>query len=299
MRDHCRRVKRLKVATTFAKSRGTIKSMQKDAKSRPPSAHAHGEGPCFEIVSGDPDRAVVVLCDHASNFIPKRYNNLSLPDDVFERHIAYDIGAAGVTRRLAKGLKAIAVLGGFSRLLIDPNRGLDDPTLIMRLSDRTIIPGNRTIDPVERQARIEKFHRPYHDAVKQVLDGLVARNRLPILISIHSFTASWSGKPRPWHAAVLSDTDRRIADPLINALREPGDIIVGDNEPYTGALQGDTMWRHGTRRDIPHALIEIRQDLVRDEHGQEKWADRLDKVLTRVISDFRATHHGDAAAMVR
>lgn len=265
--------------------------MQKDSNDHNSAAKAAGKDRYFDLVAGDPKSGLVLLCDHASNHIPPIYKDLGLPPQALERHIAYDIGAGAVTRGVAKRLRAMAVLGRFSRLLIDPNRGLDDPTLVMRLSDRTIIPGNRDLDEVERDKRIETFHRPYHRAVSEVLDGLVAMNIVPVVISIHSFTAAWAGKPRPWHAAVLSDTDRRIAGPLIDALRQDGELVVGDNEPYSGALKGDTMWRHGTKRGLPHALIEIRQDLIRDESGQQAWVERLAAALMTVIADFRTRDH--------
>ena len=141
---------------------------------------------------------------------------LGLPQPELKRHIAYDIGAAAVTRHLAKLLQAPAVLTHFSRLLIDPNRGEDDPTMIMRLSDGAIVPGNRHIDSQERARRVDHYYRPYHAAIDRVIDQCIGAGRPPAILSIHSFTESWKGTPRPWHAGILWDRDPRLAQPLLD-----------------------------------------------------------------------------------
>lgn len=233
----------------------------------------------FEIVPGDVAAGLILLCDHASNHVPAEYGSLGLPPSEFTRHIAYDIGAEALTRALAARFGIPAVLSHFSRLLIDPNRGLDDPTLIMRLSDGAVIPRNARIDAAEREHRIERFYRPYDDAVTRAIDAGMATGRIPMILSIHSFTPLWKGVPRPWHAGILWDADPRLARPLIDGLAADPAIVVGDNEPYHGALKGDTLYRHATRRGLAHALVEIRQDLIADPPGVAEWADRLAKVL--------------------
>jgi predicted N-formylglutamate amidohydrolase len=239
---------------------------------------------------------VLLLCDHASSRLPPEYGTLGLSSGDLTRHIAYDIGAEAVTRRLAARLGVPAILTRHSRLLIDCNRGLDDPTLIMRLSDGAVIPGNRALDGEERNKRIERYYRPYHRAIGEAIDRSIADSHAPILISMHSFTPVWKGHPRPWHASVLWDRDERVARPLIDALsREPG-MTIGDNEPYTGRLKGDTMWQHGTRRGLAHAIIEIRQDLVLGADGQEEWAARLARVLKSLLD---CPHKGPDLKVVR
>ena len=172
------------------------------------------------------------------------------------------------------------MLSRFSRLLIDPNRGEDDPTLIMKISDGAIIPGNHPITPEEWENRLNRFHRPYHRAVSQTIaDVGAASGKAPLVISIHSYTPAWKGVPRPWHAAVLWDSDPRAVTPLIEALEVSGDILVGDNEPYDGALRGDTMFRHCMETGLAHALIEVRQDLIGDEAGVAEWDARLGPIL--------------------
>jgi len=243
------------------------------------------------IIGGDPSCGIVLVCDHAANTIPPEYGTLGLDPSELSRHIAYDIGAEGVTRAMAARLGAPAVLTKFSRLLIDPNRGEDDPTLIMRLSDGAIIAGNRTLDEAERAARIARFYTPYHDAVAALVDASLTTGVVPIVIAIHSFTPVWKGVPRPWHVGVLWDKDPRFAVPLIEALAQDRLIIVGDNEPYHGALKGDTLWKHATQRGLAHALIEVRQDLIATAQGQDAWADRLAATTTALLDDAERKPH--------
>jgi predicted N-formylglutamate amidohydrolase len=175
----------------------------------------------FEIIPGDPTHALVILADHAMNRLPPEYGDLGLPAEAFSRHIAYDIGVEAVTRgSVRSALVFLGVLGCFSRLLIDPNRGEDDPTLIMKLSDGMVIPANHPLaPPTKRERRLNAFHRPYHDAVSTVIE----RNRrksgkAPLVISMHSFTHAWKGVPRPWHAgfcgtpirALCTSPDRKL-----------------------------------------------------------------------------------------
>lgn len=235
----------------------------------------------FEIIPGDPNRSLVILGDHAMNRLPAEYGDLGLPAEAFKRHIAYDIGVEDVTRKLSAELGVPAVLGCFSRLLIDPNRGEDDPTLIMKLSDGMVIPANHPLSAEERELRLNRYHRPYHDAVSTVVAETWRKSgKPPLVISLHSFTHAWKGIARPWHAGVLWDTDSRAVMPLIDALRADTSLIVGDNEPYDGALRGDTMHRHCSMTGLAHALLEIRQDLISNESGVNSWVSRLAPILT-------------------
>ncbi|MFZ5674520.1 MAG: N-formylglutamate amidohydrolase [Pseudomonadota bacterium] len=222
---------------------------------------------------------MILLADHARNTIPPEYGALGLPPEQFERHIAYDIGVEAVTRGLASALGCPALMATYSRLLIDPNRGADDPTLIMRVSDGAVVPGNALVDEAERERRIARFHRPYHAAITAEIERALALGVDPVLVSIHSFTPFWKGVARPWHVGVLWDTDRRFAGYLLEAFRAQGDLCVGDNEPYSGALEGDTLYTHGTSRDVRHGLIEIRQDLIAWQSGVDEWISRLAPIL--------------------
>ena len=234
-----------------------------------------------ERVRTDGDPALLLLCDHASNAVPPELT-LGLDAADMARHIAWDVGARGVTLALSELFEAPAVLAGFSRLVIDPNRGEDDPTLLMKLYDGSVVPGNRDAGPEEVARRLDAYWRPYHDAVDAAIDRALAQGVEPRLVSIHSFTPQLRGRaPRPWHVGVLWDRDDRVAAPLIARLREEEELVIGDNEPYSGQLRGDCMWRHGTLRGLPHALIELRHDLIADAEGQQAWG----QLLARCLAD--------------
>jgi predicted N-formylglutamate amidohydrolase len=236
----------------------------------------------FEIVNDGAGSPFLFVCDHAANALPPDYGTLGLSKAAFTRHIAFDIGAADLTRALAGALGAPAILARYSRLLIDLNRDPEDPTLIMALSDGEIIPGNHPLTRDERRVRHSRFYEPYHGAIAGALDGAAradggAQGRG--LVSIHSFTPAWKGQARPWHVGVLWNRDGRIARPLLDALHAESDLVVGDNEPYSGELEGDCMDRHGTKRGIAHVLIEIRQDLLATPGGVAVMAARLSRIL--------------------
>jgi predicted N-formylglutamate amidohydrolase len=238
----------------------------------------------FRRIEGNWKSGVLVLCDHAANLIPPAYGTLGLTPEDLTRHIAYDIGAAAVAEHLARALRAPALLTRYSRLLIDPNRGRDDPTLVMQLSDGRIVPGNAAVDEAEIEARIDRFYAPYHQAIAAAIDSGVAAGKPPVLLAIHSFTRAWKSVPRPWHVAVLWDKDPRLARALLRELAAIPDITVGDNVPYSGQLKGDTLYQHGTLRGLAHALIEVRQDLILGPEGQKEWGELLAGVVRKVLS---------------
>ena len=227
---------------------------------------------------------ILFICDHASNTIPSKYKNLGLSQKLLSEHISYDIGAAGLTQKMANLMNAQAILSNFSRLLIDPNRSVDDPTSIMLFADKYIIPGNRSITDQDTKIRISEFYNQYHEKIEDVIASLLNDSIVPILISIHSFTRKFRDKIRPWEISILWDSDDRISAPLIDLLERDNNYVIGDNQPYKGYLRGDTLFTHATSRGLPHVLIEIRNDLIADEVGQEKIANYLTKKLSQVIS---------------
>ena len=235
-----------------------------------------------ETVAGAGDSRLILLCDHASNHLPADYGDLGVEASQFARHIAYDIGARDLTLGLAERLGATAVLSRFSRLLIDPNRGMDDPTLIMRLSDGAVVPGNRDVDDAERARRIARFHRPYHDAVAAAVAGVKARGHVPFLVSIHSFTPVYKGKSRSVELGILHDRDVSLSSKLIKCFPN---IDARLNEPY-GPKDGvlHTLNMHGFARGLAHAMIEIRNDFVSSERGQDEWAQRLSVPLNQAAA---------------
>ncbi len=267
--------------TIAAKTRNSSRPLKILSDVSPPGAR-----PAFQpldLIAGATGRRLVLFGDHASNALPPAYGDLGLSRELLGRHIAYDIGAESVIRRLAVLTGAPAALAMFSRLLIDPNRGEDDPTLVMRISDGALIPGNARIDAEEIARRVEAFWRPYRDACAGLIDAGLARGAVPVLIGIHSFTPHFKGRARPWQVGVLWDRDPRLALPLIEALRAEN-LVVGDNEPYDGALRGDSMYELSTRRGLPGALIEIRQDLLETPEQCDAWAARLARILPPILA---------------
>lgn len=238
----------------------------------------------FETVGPDRTGPWLITCDHASNTVPPtiRGGDLGLPAADMGRHIAYDIGAAGVTRHLADLLDAPAILSTFSRLVIDPNRAEDDPTLLMQLYDGTVIEGNRSLDAAERARRLNLCYRPYHDAVEALA---ASRPENAVYLAIHSFTPRLNGRtPRPWDVGILYGYDARFARPLIDRLARERDICVGENEPYSGALHGDSVDRHALHHGRLNALIELRHDLIDTAEGQRRWAERLAPILRDALA---------------
>jgi predicted N-formylglutamate amidohydrolase len=240
----------------------------------------------YEIIGNDRPGRWLITCDHASNRVPDWIGGGSLGIDAadMQRHIAWDVGAAGVTRALAQALDSPAILSDFSRLVIDPNRGEDDPTLVMKLYDGTIIPANRHADAVEVMRRLDALHRPYHDAYA----GLAARRPDTVIVAIHSFTPCLRGRaPRPWQIGVLySHLDERLSRRLIDRLMQEPDLCVGDNEPYSGHLPGDAIDRHALMPGRLNTLIEVRNDLITTPAQQQAWAQRLAPILTQVLEGF-------------
>ncbi len=240
----------------------------------------------FELLEPSPARRdLIFVCDHASNAVPSEYGTLGLEEGAFAAHIASDIGAAEVTRALSVAYGARAVLARWSRLLIDLNRGPDDPTLVMKLTDGRIVPGNRDADAAEVARRLACFHKPYHDVIAVEIAAAREAGSNPAIISMHSFTPVWKGFQRPWEVGVLWDRDGRLAKPLIAALARAG-MNVGDNEPYDGELEGDTMYVHGTSNGLPHVLIEIRQDLIVTHDAAHKFAVRLKPILDEALMEM-------------
>ena len=227
----------------------------------------------------------LIACDHASNRVPDAVapGGLGLPEAEMARHIAWDIGALGVTRALVTVLGAAGIASRFSRLVIDPNRGERDPTLIMQVYDRTLIPGNRALGDPARRARIEGWYRPYHEAFAE----LAAAHPCPLVITVHSFTPRLqNGTQRPWDIGILYHHDHQsLSRPLVERLRREPDLVVGENEPYAGHLPGDTMDRHALRPGRPNALIEIRNDLIETPSQQEHWGQRLAPLLEAARKD--------------
>ena len=199
------------------------------------------------------------------------------------RHIAYDVGAEPVAQELGRLLDSPVLTSNFSRLVIDPNRGEDDPTLVMQLYDGTIIPANRHVDAAERERRLAAYHRPYHDAYARLVPGKV-------ILAIHSFTPQLRARPpRPWQVGVLfaPGHDTTLSNAAITRLQAQSDLTVGVNEPYAGHLPGDSIDRHALRDGRPNLLIELRNDLIETAQGQKHWATRLAPIFTDALNELQ------------
>ncbi len=243
------------------------------------------ENPPVRIENPRGQAAMVLTCDHASCTIPRSLANLGLADDDIRRHIGWDIGAASVTLRLSKRFDAPAVLAGYSRLVIDCNREIGSPTSIPRSSDGTLIPGNVHLTAEEAERRASALFVPYHRAITSVLDSIRARGKEPVFVAIHSFTRRLqNGFARPWHYGILWDQDPRIAAKLVAALRRHPGAVVGDNEPYSGRDHFDFSQEHHTgSTGLASALIEVRDDLIRDTAGIEHHSKILGDALESVF----------------
>lgn len=262
------------------------------AEPAPASAPLLGpsDPPAFEIVNPEGAAPILIVCDHAGRAIPAALGRLGLDEAALARHIAWDIGIAGVSRRLADRLDAFLILQTYSRLVIDCNRSPEVDSSICVMSERTEIPGNRELSPAERASRIAEIFEPYHRRIVAELDRRRAEGRPTVLIAMHSFTPVFKGVARPWHIGVLYNRDPGFAHILRDLLKAEGDLAVGDNEPYFISDESDYgIPVHGERRGIPHVELEIRQDLIADALGQEAWAERLSRLLPRAYDRLSST----------
>jgi len=230
----------------------------------------------------------VFVCDHASNRIPPELNDLGLPECELARHIAWDIGAAGITEVLSGLFDSPAILATTSRLVIDCNRHLDAPGLIPEISDRVAIPGNRHLAAADRIFRIARWFQPYHEAIEGVLADREARGLESIPVSVHSMTDCLAGVFRPWQIALSSNVDRRLTDAMLVALRAQNEAVIGDNQPYDLDPRVDyTIPIHAMRRGLPHLQVEFRQDEITEPASQRKWAARFAECLSYAAGTLR------------
>jgi predicted N-formylglutamate amidohydrolase len=232
---------------------------------------------------------VLLVCDHASRRFPKALGDMGLDPLSRRCHLALDIGAGELARQLAERLGATAVLAAYSRLVVDCNRELLDPSAFLQFGDGIVVPGNRNLTADQKTARVEAIYWPYHRAIDGQIKRLAAGGRSPGVIAIHSFTPVLNGVSRPWEVGVLWDSDRRISDIMISELAKAG-LIVGDNEPYSGrAPQDFTIDNHAEAAGLPHVGIEVRQDLIDNDEGVREITDILHGIIDRMpLSMFEA-----------
>lgn len=250
--------------------------------------------PAYELIGGRNSHSpILIVCDHASRIVPKGLRGLEIDGQYFEQHIGYDIGAAGVSRMLAGELNATAVLAGFSRLVIDANRFLTAHDSIPSISDGVAIKGNERLTDIDKMLRVEELFIPYHYEINRAVSNIRQYFSMPLLMSVHSYTPVFQGFERPWEIGILWEGDDGVASMLLDYLREHTHYHVGENQPYHACNPiGYTVKTHAETKGYPHVLVEIRQDLIRDEKGQAEFAsvfasalehirNTLDKVIVR------------------
>ena len=252
---------------------------------RPDCPSIQNQPPVYEVFNYYGGAPVLIGCDHAENRIPERFADLGLDKHQLNRHIAYDIGAKPVAILLAEMLDAPLIMSNFSRLIVDPNRHLDDNSLIVEHSDDVWIPGNLGLTESQRNERINGFFHPYHNAYRQLVLKLIQQHNNPIILSIHSFVPLFQGESRPWHYGVLwEEFHRDLATRVLEKFSVFEDLIIGDNQPYrSGFPQGYAQAVHAENNGIQMALIEIRQDLINNTAGQKKAADIIYQVISPII----------------
>jgi predicted N-formylglutamate amidohydrolase len=250
-----------------------------------------GEGDPAPLVEENPfgPSPFLLTSDHFGRAIPRKLGDLGLPASELTRHIAWDIGIAGVARALSKQLDAHLIAQAYSRLVIDCNRPLDAPGSIPRISEATIIPGNEGLTREAAESRRRQVFDPYHRRIADVIDRRLREGMPTVLVSLHSFTPVYAGIKRPWHVGTLYHRDSRLPPLLLKALRAQGDLVVGDNEPYAVSDETDyTIPVHGEARGLMNTGIEIRQDLISEQAGEAEWAERLAAILGEIEVELRA-----------
>lgn len=259
-----------------------------------------GDAPPYMTYNEHGKAPVLVVADHASPFFPASMNQLGLADWVVERHVAWDIGVDELARCLADALDAQAVLAGFSRLIVDPNRQPDDPSAFPSISDGIAIPGNIDLSEEDRARRIQSFFKPYHDAITARLEQFEARDICPAFIAVHTCTPEFDRIVRPWHIGIMWDVDPRIPRAVMDYFEQFDDICIGDNEPYSGRHPHDfTIDYHAEPGGLPHIGFEVRQDLVNDRDGARKWAGILAGALRGVLADEKLYRPLNGAPVIK
>ena len=259
----------------------------------PAPAHARGrpllgadDPPPFVVLNEHGAAPVLIICDHASRAFPRSLERLGLPELATWQHVAWDIGAAELTRGLAYTLDGPAVLAGYSRLVVDCNRSPDDAEAFRTTSDGHEIPGNRALTEFERRQRLACCFDPYHEAIGAMLGGFRLRGVVPLLVSVHTFTPEMAGQERPWQVGVLWDRDEACARHLLEGLRAESGLTVGDNEPYSGRHPADyTVHQHAESAGLPYVCLEIRQDQFESPAGTERWVRRLARLIGPMLDN--------------
>ena len=263
--------------TTKNKKNATRKPAARKA-TKPARFLQKGEKAAFTRINAKSASPVIIVCDHASNAMPRAAKNLGLDVTARKMHIAWDPGTAHIGRYLARVLNAPLQLANYSRLVVDLNRGEDHADCMRDTSDHVKIPGNKGLNAAQRQARLDDIYWPYHNEITRQLDAVLARGKVPLLLSIHSFTPEMDGAHRPWHIGVMWNRQQKLSKQLVKNLRSDNPaLVIGENKPYSlkGPAGGkNTIERHCESRGLPYLIVEFRQDLVGGSKAEaEQWAE--------------------------
>ncbi|MCC8964594.1 N-formylglutamate amidohydrolase [Bradyrhizobium sp. Pear76] len=259
----------------------------------------YGGGPLFLLASTDVSPVLernpaggspfLFTCDHYGRLIPSPLGDLGLPETELERHIACDIGIAGVATQLSDLLGAHLIAQRYSRLVIDCNRPPHVASSVPLISEATTVPGNEGLSREAAEMRRAQIFDPYHQRIEEVINERARQGMPTVLVSLHSFTPVYAGIARPWHIGTLYHRDTMLPPRLLKHLRSEGDLVVGDNEPYAVSDETDyTIPVHGEKRGLMNSGIEIRQDLISDQAGETAWAERLARILGEIETTLRA-----------
>ncbi len=249
----------------------------------------------FKVLNPLANEPILLVCDHASCRFPQSLGEMGLDPFARRCHLAVDIGAGPLTEMLAENLGVTAVMAQYSRLVVDCNRQLMDPSAFLEFGDGILVPGNRNLSPEEKQHRADTLYWPYHSAVDEQVQRLRQLGHQPAFIAVHSFTPVMNGKSRPWQMGVLWDKDTRLRDIFLEGFRSAG-YLVGDNEPYSGkAPQDFTIDHHAEEIDLPHIGIEIRQDLIDDAAGVAEIGKVMHEIIASIPNKLAAGEQRDTA----
>ena len=282
-------VKKPAVKKVAVKKVAVKKAAPKKAAAKKKTILTRGEKPVVRIENAKGKARVVILCDHASNTVPAALKDLGVSKKDLQKHVAWDPGTENIGLALTGALNAPAVIAGYSRLVVDLNRGEDSPECIRTVYDHIDVPGTVGLSKADRKQRIDEFFKPYHKAVAAQIDKVLKKKDVPVILSVHSFTPEMDGFKRPWHIGILWNKDDRASVRVIENLRAQNkDLIIGDNEPYSlkdENLGKNTISTHAESKGLPYVIIEFRQDLVNTKAKADKWAKIFLKSLLPVLED--------------
>lgn len=287
-----KKVSATKKAPATKKASATKKKIAKKAairKSAPRTLLSAGEPPPFRVHNPNGAGPGVIVSDHASARVPRGLKDMGLKKSVLRRHIGWDIGAEDVTLYLSRALDMPAVIAQYSRLVVDLNRAPQHPECMPEVSDHVAVPPNATLSKKERDLRLKEIFWPYQNSIGKTVDRIVKKGRVPVIISIHSFTPAMDGVRRPWHISLLWNKEKELARRIVqNIRRRHPDVLVGENQPYTlmgERFAGSTVHRHAEERGLPYIFVEFRQDLIATPQKATYWANLFLEAIRPVLED--------------